>query len=145
MIRFEVNQQSGRKIPAAAWRRCLKKIERNLKIAKAEVSIALVGPAEIRKLNRLYRKLDKVTDVLSFGRPARAKKLNLEPADYLGEIIICLPQAQKQAKIAGHSCNAELELLLVHGFLHLLGYDHEKSATEARKMLALQEKITKTK
>lgn len=76
-----------------------------------ELSVAFVGEAEIKKLNKIYRKKNKATDVLSF--------------DY-GEIIVCVPVAKKQAARHGVSLSSELELLFVHGLLHVLGFDHEK-------------------
>jgi probable rRNA maturation factor len=89
---------------------------------KKEISVALLYPEEIKKLNKLYRQKNKVTDVLSF---------NLADKNILGEIVICLEQAKKQAKEKKTSLQAELKLLLAHGTLHLLGYDHERSEIEA--------------
>ncbi len=89
---------------------------------KKEISVALLYPEEIKKLNKLYRQKNKVTDVLSF---------NLADKNILGEIVICLEQAKKQAKEKKTSLQAELKLLLAHGTLHLLGYDHEGSEVEA--------------
>ncbi len=89
---------------------------------KKEISVALLSPEEIKKLNKVYRQKNKVTDVLSF---------NLEDKNILGEIVICLEQAKKQAIEKNKSIKSELKLLLLHGTLHLLGYDHEKSTSEA--------------
>lgn len=89
---------------------------------KKEISVALLNPEEIKKLNKIYRQKNKVTDVLSF---------NLEDKNILGEIVICLEQAKKQAIEKNKSIKSELKLLLLHGTLHLLGYDHEKGASEA--------------
>lgn len=91
---------------------------------KKEISIAILSPLEIKKLNKIYRKKDKVTDVLSF---------NLDDKNILGEIVICLEQAKKQAKEKKTSLQAELKLLVAHGTLHLLGYDHECSELEAQR------------
>ena len=141
MIRFEVNQQSGKKILLKIWQRWLKKIERGLKIKKElEISIAIVGEEEIKKLNKIYRSQNQVTDVLSFSENDSRIKIDLSAKNYLGEIIICYPQAARQAKKMGHSVNQELELLLIHGFLHLLGYDHEKKK-EAEVMRGLEQQI----
>jgi probable rRNA maturation factor len=96
-------------------------ISRRYKIKK-EISVALLYPEEIKKLNKLYRQKNKVTDVLSF---------NLDDKNILGEIVICLAQAKQQAKEKKTSLEAELKLLLTHGTLHLLGYDHERSEIEA--------------
>jgi probable rRNA maturation factor len=78
----------------------------------------------IRRLNAAYRKVDRVTDVLSFTF--------FEP-DLLGEIYISLPRAAQQAKEYGVSLDNEIKRLFVHGFFHLLGYDHERSS-DRRKM-----------
>ena len=76
---------------------------------------------EIRELNQTYRKKDKSTDVLSFP-------LNEKGSDgrfYLGDIVISVPRAREQAAELGHPLDRELEILAVHGFLHLLGYEHD--------------------
>ncbi len=152
MISFAVNQQAGKKIPLPLWRQWLGKIEKNLKSSRLmfklgknrlEISIALVDDAAIKKLNQRYRGKKGITDVLSFGEIDSPIKLNLEKPNYLGEIIICYPQAARQARAAKHSVSKELELLLVHGFLHLLGYDHEKPK-ETKVMRQLERRVTKT-
>jgi probable rRNA maturation factor len=138
MIKFEVHQQAGRKIPPKFWRQGLNKIAQSLKIKKTpEISIAVVDERTIKKLNRLYRDKNQVTDVLSFAETNSKIKFD---KNYLGEIVICYPQAVRQAKKVGHSVNKEIELLLIHGFLHLLGYDHQKKK-ETRLMRSLEQKI----
>ena len=122
----EVNNLTGREIDE----NFLKKVaERVLKKEKKvlEISIALVGPAEIRKLNKKYRKKDKITDVLSFLY------------DGSGEIIICPKLIKKDAGKSGITFKKELALVLIHGILHLLGEDHEKSKEETKKMEEKQE------
>ncbi len=94
-----------------------------------EISIALVGDKAIRKLNKIYRGIDKVTDVLSFSD--------------VNEIIICYPQARRQAKKQKHSEKKEIEILLVHGLLHLLGYDHQKN-NDFLEMKRLEKKLLKS-
>lgn len=103
----------------------------------AFVSIALVGDSEIRKLNKNFLGKDKVTDVLSFS--------DLEYPDpfsgtSLGEVILSYPQAKRQAKSAGHSIKLEIQILLVHGLAHLLGYDH-KTEREASEMERLEKRV----
>lgn len=97
----------------------------------AEISITFCDQSRIRELNRLYRGIDSPTDVLSFP---------LEEEKWLGDIIISVPQAIKQAEEFGHSFERELYFLIVHGFLHLLGYDHEMKEQE-QIMFAKQELI----
>ena len=102
--------------------------EKTLKILRIkipEISIVLVSGTKIRELNRKYRKINRVTDVLAF--------------DY-GEIFICLPQAERQAKQLGHSLKKELAILLIHGILHLAGYDDEKKL-DYNKMVRKQEEL----
>jgi rRNA maturation RNase YbeY len=96
------------------------------------LSVLFAGDHVVRTLNRQYRGKDRTTDVLSFAL-REGPFANLQP-EFLGDIIISVPVAAKQAREAGHSLAREIELLLVHGLLHLLGYDHERGPAEARKM-----------
>lgn len=111
---------------------------------RGEVGVTLVDDEAIRELNRDYRGVDAPTDVLSFSQlegehlPAAAL-----PADYpvpIGDIVISIPRMQQQAGEYGHSDEREFGFLLVHGLLHLLGYDHE-DPEEARVMRAVEEDI----
>jgi len=101
----------------------------------------LVGDGTIRKLNKAYRGKDKATDVLSFEAPRMCKKAN----GFLGDIIISVPTAKRNAKEQKVSLKQELIRLAVHGTLHLLGYDHEgrSKKKDIQKMFSLQEKIVK--
>ncbi|MDD2753381.1 MAG: rRNA maturation RNase YbeY [Candidatus Portnoybacteria bacterium] len=94
-----------------------------------DMSLVLVGNAKMHALNKKYRGKNKATDVLSF--------------EGLNEIFICLPQAKKQAKLLKTPLKTELMRLVIHGIVHLKGYDHEKSAREAKRMFALEDKILK--
>ncbi len=97
----------------------------------AELSVVFVGSDKMRRLNAEYRGVDRPTDVLSFpmleGGGANHPGL-------LGDIVICVPKAAAQAKERSISVHEEVMRLLVHGLLHLLGYDHEKSSDQERKM-----------
>ncbi len=92
----------------------------------------------MRRLNRLYRRKDRTTDVLAFPirqHPARSAPRALRPVPrLLGDVVISLPQAERQAARAGHALDHELTVLVIHGLLHLLGYDHERSARDAARM-----------
>lgn len=99
------------------------------------VSVTLVSTSKITKLNAQYRKKKKPTDVLSFPAPTVFWEHTL------GEIVIGAPVCLKQAKEQNHSWKKELDVLLVHGLLHLLGYDHEKSKKDEVKMRSLEAKI----
>jgi len=86
----------------------------------------------IRSLNRRYRGKDSATDVLSFSF-REGVYAGVQP-DVLGDIVISVPQASRQASKAGHSLERELDILLIHGLLHLVGYDHERGGDEAVRM-----------
>ncbi|HBR80557.1 MAG: putative rRNA maturation factor [Candidatus Uhrbacteria bacterium GW2011_GWE2_45_35] len=113
----------------------LREVSLILKIKKdLLVSLAFVSPAIIKKLNGNYRGKDKVTDVLSFPF------INVD--NLVGEVLVCLEQAKKQAEEFQHSLEEEITILLVHGLIHLFGFDHLKKL-EAEKMFALQKKVLK--
>ena len=102
------------------------------RLPDAEVSVLLLGDRAMRSLNRRYRGKDRTTDVLSF--PLREGSFPRVQRHLLGDIVISLPTAARQAKAAGGTLLDEIDRLLVHGFLHLLGYDHERGRREARRM-----------
>ncbi len=104
-----------------------------------ELSLTLCGKKKIKSLNRKYRKKDKVTDVLSF--PVHESFTNLSGQMELGDIFICLDVAIKQAREFKITLREEIIHLFVHGFLHLLGYDHEISPLEEKRMFILEKKI----
>jgi len=86
----------------------------------------------MRSLNSTYRGKATTTDVLSFSL-REGKFAHIQP-EMLGDIVISLPRAERQALAAGHSISREVERLLIHGLLHLLGYDHEQNTKDARRM-----------
>jgi probable rRNA maturation factor len=105
---------------------------------ESELSILLTGDEEIHRLNQSYRQRDRPTDVLSFSQregdfPA--------PAAVLGDVVISIDTANRQALERGHPLEAEILELLAHGLLHLLGYDHEISAAEHERHLGKQAEI----
>ena len=102
----------------------------------AEVSVSFVDNAEIRRLNRIYRDKDKSTDVLSFplGENGVYDMNNESGAYLLGDVVISIETAIKQAQMYNHSLEREVGFLTVHSMLHLLGYDHETSPLDAAKM-----------
>lgn len=102
-----------------------------------ELSLTFVNNEEIHKLNKEYRQKDYATDVLSFPFE---NEFNLPINNILGDIIISLQKAESQAQEYGHSFNRELGFLIVHGILHLNGYDHETKEDE-EKMFSLQKKL----
>ncbi|OGF34884.1 rRNA maturation RNase YbeY [Candidatus Falkowbacteria bacterium RIFOXYC2_FULL_48_21] len=136
MIEIEVNNRTGCPVP-------LKKIQALLDFASARLaarrkqrlSLAFVGVKTMHGLNRTYRKKDRPTDVLSFGHVD-----GFFGEDTIGEIIICPVVARAQAREFGHSFDDEIIKLVLHGYLHLLGFDHE-GAKEAGRMEGLENKI----
>ncbi len=110
-----------------------------------EVGLVLTDVERVRQLNRDYRGVDQPTDVLAFYmRPQRGSESSFaNPPDgvaRLGDVIISCPQALAQAKEQAHSVQRELALLVIHGVLHLLGYDHEEPR-EAERMRAREEEL----
>ena len=108
---------------------------------KGAVSIHTVGPLKIKELNRKFRGQNRVTDVLAFAAQEGLKfpgKIGQE----LGDIFLCLPQIKKQARENGITFKNELGRILVHGLLHLVGYDHQ-STKQAKKMFSKQEVLVK--
>ncbi|WP_457643728.1 rRNA maturation RNase YbeY [Persephonella sp.] len=114
------------------------KILKELGLDGCELSITLTDNDTIHRINREWRGKDKPTDVLSFP-------IDEKPPGYryrvLGDVVISLPYAKKQAEEIGIPYRDEIVRLLTHGILHLLGYDHEKDPAEAKRMFALQDKI----
>jgi probable rRNA maturation factor len=118
---------------------------RMLKVPKETVTVlTLTGDAHLQEYNRRYRGLDEPTDVLAFAAQERPvdQRFQAPPGteDWLGDVVISLPRARQQARKARHPVNDEVRLLAVHGFLHLLGYDHAEPAEETA-MTALTNRI----
>lgn len=137
MIKIEINQRVGRKLDKKWISKIVELVFKSVKVKNAEISLAFVGDAEIKKLNNFYRGKNKTTDVLSFIYESKVG------GGVEGEIIISYPQAVRQAKEQKHAALEEIKMLLIHGVLHLAGYDHEKSLREARRMENLQNKMVK--
>lgn len=98
-------------------------------LPELRVEVAWIGDDEMREANQKFRRKDSVTDVLSFPAPQA-----LRIVGFLGEIAICGPQLKRQAREVGNTAAQELDVLLVHGVLHLLGFDHERSKAASLKM-----------
>lgn len=109
------------------------------KVTNAIFSVVFVEDEEIHKMNKEYRGVDRITDVISFALEDN-KDIEYDGIRVLGDIFICIPQMKRQATEYGHSEKRELAFLTVHGILHLLGYDHMNEEDEKR-MFALQELI----
>lgn len=109
------------------------------KVKNAIFSVIFVDDNEIHKINKEYRKIDRITDVISFAFEDN-NELVYNNFRLLGDIYICIPQMKRQAIEYGHSEKRELSFLAVHGLLHLLGYDH-MTEEEEKEMFSLQELI----
>ncbi len=108
-----------------------------------ELSVTFVTSEFIHELNRKYRNVDRVTDVITFASEDEEFPIIEGIPRLLGDIFICYDQGEKQAKDFHHSVDREICFLFVHGFLHLLGYDH-MNEDDAQIMFDLQEKILNT-
>ncbi len=100
------------------------------------LGVALVADTRMREWNRAYREKDRTTDVLAFPGGGDPPLRRQRP--HLGDIAISLPQAERQAREAGHSLGREIRILLLHGYLHLLGHDHER---DGGAMMRLQARL----
>ena len=104
--------------------------EEKLENSKMYISITLTTPKHIHEINKQYRNVDKETDVLSFPMfekeelDKKIKKQDFQHEDVLGDIVISIERVEGQAKEYGHSFERELAYMVVHGFYHLMGYDH---------------------
>lgn len=120
------------RFPEARLVQVAKEVSSALKLKRKHiVSIAFISEKEMKKLNFHHRGKNAVTDVLSF---------TLNNEDYFGEILLSYEQAKKQAKEMKHSVRDEISFLIVHGLLHVFGFDHEVEL-DAKKMFPLQTKI----
>ena len=132
-----VRRGPARRMPLRRLKATARRILRLLDQADCELSIALVGDDEIRALNARYRSRDEPTDVLSFPvEEPLPSGLRL-----IGDVIISVEKAARQARQHRRSLDDELEVLLIHGILHNLGYDHERSPEDERVMRALERRV----
>ena len=132
----------GLRYPTEALEADAERLLLALDLPEAELSMVLCTDAFIRRLNKQYRGKDQPTDVLSFAMQEGQK---VGEATVLGDLILSVDTARRQATEQGHRVEEELRILLVHGLLHLLGYDHIRAedavrmrAEEARLLLLLQ-------
>lgn len=124
--------------------KCFK--EEKLENAKLTITITLTTPNVIHEINKQYRNVDRPTDVLSFPMfekdelDEKIENQDFEHEDILGDVIISIEKVREQAREYGHSFERELSYMVVHGFYHLIGYDHMEEA-EKQIMRAKEEKI----
>lgn len=139
MMEYEINDEFGF---LENYQYLDKVIKKTLEIENVQnpiFSITFVGEEEIKKINKTYRGIDKVTDVISFAFLDSQENYKSE-IKVLGDIYVCIPRMKEQALTYGHSEKRELSFLVVHGLLHLLGYDH-MTIEEEKIMFAKQEMI----
>jgi probable rRNA maturation factor len=101
-----------------------------VQMVESELSILLTGDDQIQKLNRIYRKKNRPTDVLAFAQ--REGEHGERAGRLLGDVVVSVPTARRQAAANGRDLSQELTMLLAHGLLHLLGWDHETPANDRR-------------
>jgi probable rRNA maturation factor len=146
-----VNLQKRYAVSRGALLPYVRSLKRRLRLGKREFNVCFVDDAAIRHLNAAYRGKDKATDVLSFpwiedegtapgdqrlaGRAHSRREERKEFANFLGDIVISVESAGRNAAEEGHSTLNEIRWLILHGVLHLLGYDHERDNGE---MIALE-------
>ncbi len=140
MIDYSITNEYGYKNDYSYLDDVIKNVMKHEKVDNANFSIVFVGNEKIQEINKLYRHIDKVTDVISFAFEDELDYIANEDIRNLGEIYICIPRMIKQAKEYGHSETRELAFLTVHGLLHLLGYDHMTKEDE-EVMFGIQEEV----
>ena len=145
-LNLEKGQEDWEKIVKRVLDKCFE--EEGLLDSKLIITITFTTPEEIRKINKKYRKIDRATDVLSFPMfendelDEKIKNKDFLYEDVLGDIIISIDKVREQAEEYGHSFERELSYMLVHGFYHLMGYDHIEEE-DKKIMRPKEEKILK--
>jgi probable rRNA maturation factor len=139
-ILVSVDDQFATKVNGDALRLLAARVLAVEAVAESELGILVTADERIQELNREYAGEDKPTDVLSFSLREGEAFVSPDKVERLGEVIISYETAERQADDAGHTVDAELAHLLVHGILHLLGYDHA-APDEERVMRAREEAL----
>ena len=127
-----VNRQRKRPIDCERWHAFTEKARKLTRAGDADVTVAFVSDRAMRELNRMWRGKRATTDVLSF--PAEQAEFEKAEGSTLGDIVISIEQAARQAKEHGLSFDNEIAQLIVHGLLHLSGYDHETDQGEMNRL-----------
>jgi probable rRNA maturation factor len=142
-----VNRQRAARLARPPLESFLRRVKNELGLEEAGLTVCLVSDAEISRMNETFRKKKGPTDVLSFPMMARRRPVRLRrgsrtvrAGEYLGDIAISPATAQRYAKKNGRKLSSELQVLILHGVLHLLGYDHE---TDRGKMDRIEQKLRK--
>ncbi len=137
-----INRQKTSPIRVDRFRALVECLLRRARMKDAGIVLVFAGDTAVRRLNRDFRGKDKTTDVLSF--PVHGRDENGKP--HLGDIIISVPRARRQAASLGHSLEAELAFLTIHGFVHLRGFEHlaghEEEEAKALKLVGREKCIS---
>jgi probable rRNA maturation factor len=141
-ITIQIAPRFRDEVDEGSLRRVVAEVLRQAEVAgKTELSLIITDDEALRELNRRFRGVDAPTDVLAFGAGAEGHFVSApESPPYLGDVVISYQRALAQAEELGHTVAKELTLLIIHGILHLLGYDHQEE-TAARKMREREERI----
>ena len=140
MNHFEIFNETNEKIDVEEERKIIEFALKHEKIENVEFNVIFVDSNTIKSINKQYRNIDKVTDVISFALEDGEGNINFEFGRLLGDIYICVERMKEQAIEYGHSLLREQGFLTVHGLLHLLGYDHQ-TKEEEKIMFTKQELI----
>ncbi len=136
---MKIENQTAYRLSSAKLKKISLELLAAMKIPNSDFDLTFLNPEEMKKLNRKYRKKNKVTDVLSF--PLQVGKGARKDGIFLGDVVICVEKAYAQAKEFGKTNFEEIVFLLVHGFLHLLDYDHERGIKEEKQMQKLERQL----
>jgi probable rRNA maturation factor len=133
-----LNRQRAVRVARRPLELFLRRLQQHLGLGAADVTVCLVSDAEIARMNEAFRKKTGPTDVLSFPTAERSKTVKLarlrRDSEYLGDIAISPAAARRNARKYGRRLPAELQILMLHGTLHLLGYDHERDRGEMNRV-----------
>jgi probable rRNA maturation factor len=135
------NRQRKVRLAVAPLQKFLRQVKNDLGLVGSQVTVGLVSDTEIARMNESFRKMKGPTDVLSFPSQARRRPMELRSGKaavprgtVLGDIAISPETARRYAKKDGRTLHVELRILILHGVLHLLGYDHESDSGEMRRV-----------
>lgn len=141
-MRISIRNEQRQRVGIAAIKEAAKQTLKKMDCQKVELSILLTNDEGIRKLNKKYRKKDKPTDVLSFPMCGNSELRTPNSELILGDVVISVETAKAQAKENSATLNQEMARLLIHGILHLLGFDHEKGGRRALRMRKQEERLS---
>ncbi len=140
MNNYEINNLYGYKEDYSYLNDVILKTLEHEGVKNSIFSIIFVSNEEIHKINKEYRGIDRVTDVISFAFED-SKQFLPDDVRILGDIYVAIPRMEEQATEYGHSKKRELSFLVCHGLLHLLGYDHTRSVEEEKLQFGIQDEI----